>query len=167
MIRSRRGVLATATAVTVGLLTWLVVPGAHAGPNRTTLVGPVPSTLSPNVIDGSVNAIYDAGSRILAGGTFTRVRNRDSDTDIVRSYLLAFDKATGVVDPTFRPTVNGEITAILAGPTAGTAYGRRDVQHRQRQDPQEARLINTSTGALVTTFRDTGVQTARSRTWSA
>ena len=75
--------------------------------------------------------------RSFAGGSFTRVQNRNSDVDIARDYLLAFDKATGAVDTAFAPTLDNEVTAVTAGPTAGHGLRRRQVQHRQRRDPAQ------------------------------
>jgi hypothetical protein len=149
----RRGTrTAIATALTVGLASWLVVPAAHAAPNHTTVVGSVPSTLSPDVLDGAVHAIYDAGTKILAGGTFTRVRGRDSVAEVARSYVMAFDKATGAVDPGFQPAVNGEITSIVAGPTAGTAYLAGTFSTVNGITRKKLALVDTVTGAPVASF---------------
>ncbi len=150
MTPSRRG--AIIAAVIVGLASWSVVPTAHAAPNHATLVGSVPSTLSPDVLDGAVNAIYDAGTKILAGGTFTRVRGRNSAEEVTRSYVMAFDKATGAVDPGFRPAVNGEVTSIVAGPTAGTAYLAGAFSTVNGVTRKKLALVDTATGAPVASF---------------
>jgi hypothetical protein len=152
LTRSPRRALVTVAVVAAGLATWFVVPGANAGPNHATLVAAAPSTLTPNISDGDVDAIYDAGTTVLVGGTFTAVRNRGYDTDIPRRYLLSFDKATGVVESGFSPAVNGEITTIVAGPTAGTAYIAGTFSTVNGVTRKKLALINTSTGALVTSF---------------
>src|ERR1700741_5027442 len=117
--RSRSATVALALVATVGAASWLTAPGALAGPGHSSVVATAPSPLSPDVQDMSVDAIYDAGSRVLAGGTFTTVQNRDSDVNIPRRFLFAFDKATGQVDTGFAPVLDGSVTAILAGPTSG------------------------------------------------
>ena len=112
----------------------------------------MPSPLSPDVMDGSVDTIYDAGTKILAGGTFTKAQNRDLDVDVARRYLLAFDKATGAVDTAFAPVLDGDVDSIIAGPTAGTAYIAGQFNTVNGVTRRKVALINVANGALVTTF---------------
>ncbi len=98
------------------LATTVVLPTAGAAVTQTALVDALPSKFTPNVDDGIVETIAKVGNRVYLGGTFTSVRNPDSDTPIARANILAFDATTGLVDQTFVPQVNGEVAQIIAGP---------------------------------------------------
>jgi hypothetical protein len=152
--RVARGVVAAAGVIAVGSASWLAGPEALAGPNHTSTVSDAPSPLTPDITDESVDTIYDAGSKVLAGGSFTVAQNRDSDVDIPRPFLLAFDKATGEVDPGFAPALNGRVTAIIAGPTPGTAFVGGDFTTVNGTNRRKLALIDTATGALVTSFKN-------------
>jgi len=136
----------------VGAATWITAPVASAGPNHATIVGAQPSPLSPDVTDNSVGAIYDAGTKIIAGGSFTTVQNRDSDVDIPRNYIFAFDKATGLVDSSFAPIVDNEVSTIIAGPTPGTVYIGGIFNSVNGTTRRKVALLNVADGSLVTTF---------------
>ncbi|MGH9246098.1 MAG: hypothetical protein ACRD29_17650 [Acidimicrobiales bacterium] len=62
---------------------------------------------SPRIQDGTVLAITQAGDRIFVGGTFTGVRNFNSDRVITRVGLFAFDRHTGLVIDAFAPVLEG------------------------------------------------------------
>ncbi|MGC3860404.1 malectin domain-containing carbohydrate-binding protein [Micromonospora chersina] len=125
---------------------------AAAAPDHSTLVRATPSTASPDIMDGTVDAIHDAGTKIIVAGSFTRVQNRGSDVDITRNYLLAFDKATGTVDTAFAPTVDNEVYAVVAGPTAGTVFVAGKFNTVNGVTRRKVALLNVATGAVVTSF---------------
>ncbi|MGW4154060.1 malectin domain-containing carbohydrate-binding protein [Micromonospora chersina] len=127
-------------------------PAAAAAPDHSTLVRATPSTASPDIMDGTVDAIHDAGTKIIVAGSFTRVQNRGSDVDITRNYLLAFDKATGTVDTAFAPTVDNEVYAVVAGPTAGTVFVAGKFNTVNGVTRRKVALLNVATGAVVTSF---------------
>ncbi|MFC8845714.1 MULTISPECIES: hypothetical protein [unclassified Micromonospora] len=140
----------TAAALTVSGV--LVAGPAPAAPDHTTVVGAVPSALSPNIVDGTVFAIHDAGSKVLVGGSFTQVKNRNSDETIARNYVLAFDKATGQVDTAFAPVVDNEVYDILAGPTAGTVYLAGKFNSVNGTNRRKLALLDLADGSVVTSF---------------
>ncbi|MFC7243151.1 malectin domain-containing carbohydrate-binding protein [Catellatospora aurea] len=125
---------------------------ALAAPNHTAVVAAVPSAASPDIKNGTVYAIHDAGTKIIAAGDFTTVRNRGTEVDITRNYILAFDKATGTVDTAFVPTVSDEVSAVIAGPTAGTVFIAGKFNTVNGVTRRKVALLNVSTGALVTGF---------------
>ncbi|MCW3813296.1 malectin [Micromonospora sp. DR5-3] len=125
---------------------------ASAAPDHTTLVKPVPSTATPDILDGTVDAIHDAGTKIIAVGDFTRVRNRGSDVELTRNYVLAFDKATGVVDTAFAPTVDNEVYAVVAGPAPGTVFIAGKFNTVNGVTRRKVALLDVATGAVVTSF---------------
>lgn len=147
-----RRVLAALAAVALTAAGLTSAGAASAAPNHTTLVKTVPSTASPDIMDGTVYAIFDAGTKIIAAGSFTRVQNRGSDVDITRNYVLAFDKATGTVDTAFAPTVDNEVYAVVAGPTAGTVFLAGKFNTVNGVTRRKVALVNVGTGALVTSF---------------
>ena len=147
-----RRVLAALAAVALTAAGLTSAGAASAAPNHTTLVKTVPSTASPDIMDGTVYAIFDAGTKIIAAGSFTRVQNRGSDVDITRNYVLAFDKATGTVDTAFAPTVDNEVYAVAAGPTAGTVFLAGKFNTVNGVTRRKVALVNVGTGALVSSF---------------
>ncbi|MGY0002518.1 malectin domain-containing carbohydrate-binding protein [Micromonospora sp. I033] len=149
--RTRR-VLAALAAVALTAAGLAPAGPAAAAPDHTTLVRATPSTASPDIMDGTVTAIHDAGTKIIVAGSFTRVQNRGSDVDITRNYLLAFDKATGTVDTAFAPTVDNEVYAVVAGPTAGTVFVAGRFNTVNGVTRRKVALLNVATGAVVTSF---------------
>lgn len=123
-ILRHRSVSALGVAV-LGIATLFTpVPALAApAPDHTTMVSEVPTDKTPNINDGNVVAIYDAGTKVIVGGSFTKAQNRGaSTTEVTRKGVLAFDKATGKLDEAFAPVLDGDVTAIIAGPTPGTVY---------------------------------------------
>ncbi|HEU4426114.1 MAG TPA: malectin domain-containing carbohydrate-binding protein [Pilimelia sp.] len=117
------------------------------------IVNTVPSDLTPDILDGTVVAIHDAGTKIIAAGSFTTAQNRDSDVDIPRNYVLAFDKATGLVDDAFAPIVDDEVKAVIAGPVPGTVYLAGAFNAVNGVTRRKIALIDTADGSLVDSFR--------------
>jgi hypothetical protein len=149
-----RSVSALGAAV-LGIATLFTpTPALAAAPNHDTLVSEVPSSLSPNIIDGNVVAIYDAGTKIIAAGSFTQAQNRGTSQPIVtQKYLLAFDKATGKIDTSFAPVLDRPVTAVIAGPTAGTFYVAGEFTQISGTNRRKLALLNVADGSLVTTFK--------------
>lgn len=123
---------AAARAALLGLLVASVSAGLLAGPagpaqavSRTLpqLVGEDPADNTPQVVDGSVNAIVQVGSRIVLGGTFTGVQDAGSSTTIPRRGLLAFDAASGIVDRSFDAQLDGNVESLDTDGTSVYAAG--------------------------------------------
>ena len=68
------------------------------------------------------------------GGKFTQVKRYNQAAVFTRNNIFAYDKATGAIDTTFVPQLDGQVTAMLQG---GRRQGlrRRPVQERQRRAP--------------------------------
>ncbi|WP_089153833.1 malectin domain-containing carbohydrate-binding protein [Micromonospora sp. NBS 11-29] len=148
----RRRALAALAAVVLTAAGLAPAAPAGAAPDHTTVVKATPATASPNIQDGTVDAIHDAGTKIIVAGSFTRVQNRGVAVDITRNYLLAFDKATGTVDTAFAPTVDNEVYAVVAGPTPGTVFVAGKFNTVNGVTRRKVALLNVATGALVTSF---------------
>jgi PKD repeat protein len=129
---------------------------ASAGTSQPTLVNTVPSTHTPNINDGTVEAITQVGSQIIVGGDFTSV-NPPGDTNsahaITRNYILAFDQATGVVDTTFVPNLDGVVEALKPGPSANTVYVGGFFNNVNGVKAKGVALLNTTNGQMVTGFK--------------
>jgi Malectin domain len=96
----------------------------------TQVVSTNPADFTPQVMNGSVQAIVAMGSNIYAAGTFTTVRQTLTSADITRNHIFAFNATTGVIDATFNPNINGAInsidtdgTSIFVGGAFTTANG--------------------------------------------
>jgi hypothetical protein len=148
------------TGLTAGTLVALEgAPVLAAPPGHDRVVSALPKEGTPNVQEGSVDAIFDAGDTILAGGDFQNVRNAGETTNIARANLFAFDEDTGNVVTGFDAALDGVVTAIIAGPTPGTAYiaGRFSNVANATEKRNKLALINTSDGSVVASFRTTGI----------
>jgi hypothetical protein len=140
-------VLSAAALAVAGLLS--ATPATADAPNHAVVVSAVPATSTPDVEDGRIEAIQEFGSKVLVGGSFTRVQNRGSNTDIPRRFLFAFDKATGAVDPAFAPTVSSRVRAIIAGPTPGTAFIAGDFTTVNGVQRRRVAVLNVADGSLT------------------
>ncbi|GGK08953.1 hypothetical protein GCM10010123_43540 [Pilimelia anulata] len=154
MIRAIRRRAASAAAVLLGAAVLAVPAPAPADPGPppdTHALATVPSTLTPNVKDGAVNAIAEVGDAVVAGGTFGTVRD-PGGADVARPYLFAFARKTGRLLAGFAPKLDGEVRAVLAGPVAGTVYvaGRFGTVNGTARG--RVALLRVSDGALVAEF---------------
>ncbi|MEU0153080.1 malectin domain-containing carbohydrate-binding protein [Micromonospora fulviviridis] len=150
-----RSVSALGVAV-LGIATLFTpVPALAApAPDHTTLVSEVPTDKTPNVNDGNVVAIHDAGTKVIVGGSFTKAQNRGSSpTEVTRKGVLAFDKATGKLDEAFAPVLDGEVTAIIAGPTPGTVYVAGTFNQVNGTNFRKLALLNVADGTPVAGFK--------------
>ena len=104
----RRPTAIVGAAVLATAVSALLVPAtaAHAvDADQSLVVSGTAASWTPQVLDGRINAVAAVGNDIVIGGTFTQVQ--DSVTTYTRSYIAAFDATTGVVDPSFNPTLGG------------------------------------------------------------
>ncbi|MCW3816513.1 malectin [Micromonospora sp. DR5-3] len=154
-------------AAALGIAT-LFTPGLTApalaapAPDHSTMVGEVPTDKTPNINDGNVVAIYDAGDKVIVGGSFTKAQDRGQQTtEVTRKYVLAFDKATGKIDNSFAPVLEGatadepaDVTAIIAGPTPGTVYLAGTFNKVNGSNYRKLVLLNVADGSVVTGFKN-------------
>ncbi|WFE32791.1 malectin domain-containing carbohydrate-binding protein [Micromonospora sp. WMMD975] len=132
----------------------LAAPAATVAPDHSTLVGEATSDKTPNINDGNVVAIYDAGSKVIVGGSFTNAQNRGSSpTPVDRRGVLAFDKATGKIDNAFAPLLDGDVTAVIAGPTPGTVYLAGGFNKVDGKSFRKLVLLNVADGTPIDGFK--------------
>ncbi len=126
--------------------------GAVQSPHPAA-VDAVPSALTPAVRDGQVFAIVQIGSRMVIGGTFTQASSAGSSEVVSRSRILAFDAATGVIDPNFAPVLNDYVETLVPGPTAGTVYAGGKFGTVNGVAKKGLVLLDVATGQAVSSFR--------------
>lgn len=115
---------ATCAASAVGLAAALVpVTGADAA--TTPVVDPTPLSDTLQVCDGNVFALEEAFGRLYVGGSFTTVARdcADPTTQVARRGLVAMDPATGALDASFDPAVEGDVRALAATPDGSLLVG--------------------------------------------
>lgn len=95
-----------------------VVAPSQAG----RIVDDDPAGFTPHIMDGAVFSMTQVGDLIVVGGSFTRVRNAGTSTDISRRHLFAFDATTGVVSTGFAPDPNGTVYALEAAADEQSVY---------------------------------------------
>jgi len=116
----RTAVALVTAAVATGALV-AAPPASAVQAKQSAVVSTVPQAGTPAVDDGTVSAIAQVGSTMVVGGTFHSVTAADGTT-YDTPYVTAFDASTGAVRSTFRPAVDGDVDAVLPGPTADTVY---------------------------------------------
>lgn len=160
--RTTRGGRAGRTALVAVALAVVAVlaplaPGAPvaAAPPPVThpgVVNPNPIDNTPHILgDTRAEAVLDLGTRVIVGGTFTQVKRWSEPTVFSRSYLFAYDKATGAIDPTFRPDPNGRVSALLRASDGGVLVSGQFKTIGGRNMPYLAKL-DPVTGAASATF---------------
>jgi hypothetical protein len=127
MVNRRRRfpvVLLALLALVPGTAQALYAP--HAG-----VVSANPADNTPNILDGMVTAIVPLGNRMIVGGTFSQVQEVGAGKPVLtRRGLLAFNPATGVVDPGFvanldvssDPTVDRSVQALAPSPDGRSVF---------------------------------------------
>jgi len=124
----RAGGALVAVSATLGLA---ALPAtAFNADHGNQVVSADPANFTPHVMNGSVNAITQIGTKIIAAGTFTSVSPSGSfgntGDDVVRNRIFAFDASTGAIDPAFNPNLGGEATSLTSDGTyvyVGGSFG--------------------------------------------
>ncbi len=138
--------LTSALAITAfSLPTAQAAQPSDPGP-ANQLPNAVPSAITPSVNDGRVYAIAENGSNMIIGGSFTQVGGQSHQR------VAVFNKTNGALSSTFAPTVNGDVNAVLPGPTTTTVYIGGAFTQVNGVAAQFLALVNTTDGSLVTTF---------------
>lgn len=151
-MRVRRSVagLALVGLVAAGLGVTVTSPAVASQPSVPApafgdMPGAVPSTATPPVNDGQVDAIATVGSVVVIGGTFTSVAGQP------RTKIAAFQRSTGALTG-FAPTLDGDVTSILPGPNDHTVYLGGAFTTVNGTARKFVALVDLDTSALVTSF---------------
>lgn len=114
----------------------------------TVSADPLPTTQ----INGIVWAQAVGGNKVYAGGQFTSARPAGAaagTNETPRSNLLAYDLATGVLDTSFNPQVNGRVLAAAVSPDGSRLYIGGGFTAVDGQNRYRLAAFNTATGQLV------------------
>lgn len=106
------------------------------------MVSAVPSTRTPAVHDGNVQAIARVGTTMVIGGNFSSVDNQP------RANLAAFEESTGDLLSTTMD-VNGSVWALVTGPVPGTVFVGGAFTSVGGVARQDLALVNVATGKPV------------------
>lgn len=126
--RRTTGILLAVGILVTTFLAGAASPPAHAAdtgnaaPQTGRIVDDDPVGFTPHVMDGAVYAMARVGDTVLVGGSFTRVRNAGSATDIARTNLFAFNAFTGQVSTTFVPNPNGRVYTLEPASDGTSVY---------------------------------------------
>jgi PKD repeat protein len=142
-------------AAVLAALVGILLGGGQAwavNAQQATVVSAVPSAATPNAVDGVVYSMTQVGTTIVMGGTFTRVTSPNRATTYTLPYVVAFDQATGAVNTGFAPGLDGQVNAVLPGPTAGTVYVGGNFTNARGVKAKGLVLLSLATGARVSGF---------------
>ncbi|MDQ6527211.1 PKD domain-containing protein [Nocardioides sp. LHD-245] len=128
IVRGKIGLLLAAGILVTAAPAGVPAPPAGAAdtgnpaPQTGRIVDDDPVGFTPHVMDGDVFTMTRVGNTIVVGGTFTRVRNAGSSTDIPRRNLFAFDAFTGQVSTTFTPNPNDRVYTLEPASDGTSVY---------------------------------------------
>ena len=148
----RRAIALVLVMFTAALTPLLVSPGASADTAQGSLVGVVPVSGTPHVLNGQVNSIAQIGNTIILGGSFTQARNNDSQTVLTRNRLLAFDITTKQISTTFVPNLDGIVNVVLPTGDGDTMWVGGEFMNANGVARRSLVKMRLSDGAVVTTF---------------
>ncbi|HZC27685.1 MAG TPA: PKD domain-containing protein [Actinopolymorphaceae bacterium] len=120
---------------------------------QSKVVSADPANWTPNVLDGSVKAIVQAGSTILLGGEFTKVSSADGKTVYDRSNIVAFDATTGAISTSFAPKVDDEVTSLALSSDGKSVYAGGFFNTVNGTASRSLARINLSDGKLTSGFK--------------
>jgi hypothetical protein len=143
----RNLIVGTVLALALGVGTVPAV--ADTAQPRVVSEHPVPYT--PQVQNGSVDALALVGHTVVVGGDFTEVADAAERSYFSRRSLFAYDLTTGVITA-FAPQLDGAVAALAAGPN-GTVYVGGNFHHVDGVYQAGVTQLDVGTGARVGTFR--------------
>ena len=114
----------SAVAITLAMTTFLTpTTSAFAvSIGHGSIASDNPAGFTPEIMNGRVNALLVMGSRVFVGGTFSTVQQAGGGSNQTRNYLMAFNVNTGVIDPGFRPNLNGAVEALAPAADGQSVY---------------------------------------------
>jgi PKD repeat protein len=141
-----------AVATTLGALVVVTAPAGGVAPvaaPHATQVNALPNGATPHALNGSVRSVAVVGGTVFMGGDFTQAANPDR-TPVARSWILAFDKATGVIRTGWAPQLDGMVHSIVPAADGQSIYvGGAFSNINGVRQPKLARL-RVSDGSVMT-----------------
>jgi hypothetical protein len=137
---------------------------ASADVAHTKVVSANPVDNTPHVKDGTVRAFAVVGTKVVVGGTFTRVQQAGTTKVFARGGIFSYDRATGAIDTAFAPKLlknsrdtegnllPGEIYALQPGDN-GTVYAAGYFTTVNGATVRSLARLKLTNGANDTTFK--------------
>src|SRR3954447_17139088 len=166
-MRKSRRLVALLTAA--GVTTALAVAGfVAAAPVQAAGTNPPPvqqrnaSTVTDDPLptvqidNGVVWSQAVVGNTVYAGGSFSNARpaGAAAGTSLIpRQNLLAFDITTGVLNPNFAPTINGQVKVVRKSPDGSRIYIGGSFNTVNGTTHYNLAAFDTATGQLITAFK--------------
>ncbi|WP_404311372.1 PKD domain-containing protein [Agrococcus terreus] len=128
-----------------------LVAAVDPAASETVSADPLPTAQ----VDGVVWAQAVGNGRVFAGGQFANARPAGAEpgTQLVpRSNLLAYDLATGALDPGFAPQFNGRVLAAATSPDGSRLYVGGAFTAVNGLNRYRLAAFDTATGALLTSW---------------
>ena len=155
--RPRRRPAALLALCLAGLSVGALAPPAAASTVRQDSVVSSTTKRTPNVENGAVFDIAQAGGRTFLGGSFTSASNPSATdpggtTPVPRQRVLSFTP-DGLLDPAFAPVLDKQVNALLPGPRAGTVYVGGAFTTLNGVAVRRLLLLDTATGRPVPGFQ--------------
>ena len=153
-LRSACAALVAAIMATLAVGTGTAAAGTAQGGVAAT----VPSDRTPYVLDNRVLDMVEVGDRVVVAGDFLQVKDAPANggAAFAQPYLFAFDRATGAIDRSFAPAVNGLVNAVEAGP-GGTVYLGGTFTTVNGATARNLAQVSLATGQAVPAFKPSGV----------
>lgn len=155
--RRPRAAAAIGTVLAVVATSVLVVPTVSAAPvpiaDRPSGDGIVTADGLPTAqMDGVAWAQTIVGDTVYVGGKFAQARPAGAAPGVdttPRGNFLAYNLTTGALDTTFKPSFNGQVTAVAAAPDGKTLYVGGDFTTVDGQPRLRVAAFDLATGQLT------------------
>ena len=142
----------------------LVAAPTEAQPAHHRLHPSAVPASTPNILDGRTYAIAEVGTKVFVGGTFTTAQNPGTSAVISTPYILfKYDRLTGQSTPPSRPQLDAQVNAIVPSPDGSALYLGGAFKKARTTNVRNVIKIDTSTGALITAFKNPSPNGTRPR----
>lgn len=153
-----------ALVLTAGSLAGLPAAQADTAPPSGTPATVTADVLPTVQVNGVVWSQVVVGNKVYVGGSFTKARPAGAavgTSEVARSNMLAYDIRTGVLDTTFKPTVNGQVLAVTASPDGSRIYIGGSFTKVNTSTRSRVAALSPSTGAPISSFAPVASTTVR------
>jgi hypothetical protein len=132
-----------------------LVPAAEAtDAAQSVVVSATPAKFTPNIQDGQVNAVAQAGNLMIVGGTFTGIKGKNDTTVTAVHEIAAFDSQTGALDTSFMPDIEGgEVSTISVAPGGQAVFVGGEFDTVNGQTAKRLVKLNLSDGSIDTSWK--------------
>src|SRR5689334_10452968 len=159
LLGARRALIAGAIVVTGVTVTALSVPAAPVLA-QTGKVSSNPEAGTPTLVDTgtteTIRQLAQCGGTMYAVGTFTQISgdNGTATQTFSRNNIFSFSESAPFTVTSWNPDVNGTVNTIAFNGNCATAYIGGQFTTVGGVAAKNIAAINTSTGALVSGFKD-------------